>query len=1183
MLTSDSSNPSTYGACQKRQPHGGVDGCGQYESSLTSKSCEACGCHRSFHVVQKSATPATSIESTMLPMLANVSSSQPHLDTSLIAHTTSIDSTISPSSRRSTSSDVTSPSLNQPSSIPPPLSSFPEYPDGDITIEIKAHQHDDYGHTGWATMATSFWKLKGIRKGTARKLKCLGVLLCPVLNCSFVARPARDPSRLSAQASQVTCIIHKGHVIHQRCNASLTWKEVHYSEGCIHILLHASYHNHPKPPQIRPPPSAYHRLQQQVLTAPSTLPKQMLIGSSFLPSVRDIHGSFENLDRLAYHRRNVLKKAKQNAHITNILTWQEVNPDFIVSSSINKFDGYIFMQTPQQSQWCSSFTGILQTDALESFVDGPGNTVLCVTSGFLEVIGRTVPLACTLLFGKTEVHYRQHFRHLFGSLNMKLEEVKDQFQETSINDNKTSLPEPIPIATTHSNVSLTWSCMVVDFSTAQHMAFLHEFAAAVIKANHDLKPELAPAMAQSYIRGCQIHYFRSAVRVARISQFIHLTTELVNADISRFVNIIHEIKSTFPLTEKWLNWYLHEDRARLIFKAFSSLADKWNSTVGNTNAQEGTGRDIKYTAVRTKLSLFDAIDHLHRYIINIHSDITSATEGAQLRYSRSKKHRSRKNKTTFVNDGRPPDTTQQLHHSNVSSATTPYRMAYNANIQQQKQVQLNHSQPSPVDHDLDGNSDTSALPANSSALLCTQFIKNKNSSCYASSVLFLLYQLRNLDVFKAFVQHVSTLLPSNLTCLMTLIDRCNEQKFVEAREKMMKYIWDHPDGANKNKFESFAKFFHVFLVQNPNDTHNQSTSNIYHNFNGITYLYHTNCTCGINTNKALYNTMYECCVQHVQSMDVKPPVSVEELINFRHLHSHEISLCPNCKSERMHWFSIVSVPFILVVNMEDVRSSNDENTKNSIIPLKNITIQSIQGEIHMRAVGYLTYSTNHWTSSAIHPNGDSVYYFNDLHGYISTQPFNASKLSSPSTSAIVYVRQYPQIWTENIETHMSLFTSLLHYHGMVTLLDRAMQPVGEGTLMSHYIDNHAIVLLISVLQADASTLLPLRLLGNDSQSQSHDQQQKLAQFIGRCVVWESTLLQQQTIPVTTTTCMGDNDAPSSLAPVSQPTVRGRKKRTRTRGTVENQNQDEQSSVSTFNIDVERMKAKTRRQARTVCL
>ena len=162
---------------------------------------------------------------------------------------------------------------------------------------------------------------------------------------------------------------------------------------------------------------------------------------------------------------------------------------------------------------------------------------------------------------------------------------------------------------------------------------------------------------QHHMFGGVIHYFKSVVRVARISsvvptddntKFVVLATELVNCEIGRFMEIVSEILNKWPRTTKWLNWYLHKDRAKLIFKCHSLLGDKWSSTVGNTNAQEGTGKDIKFTATSTSLKLFDVVDHLYRYADNITADLDAVTAGNTLRYKRKKPQVNKKLKSNLI-------------------------------------------------------------------------------------------------------------------------------------------------------------------------------------------------------------------------------------------------------------------------------------------------------------------------------------------------------------------------------------------------------------------------------------------------------------------------------------------------------------------------------------------------------
>lgn len=78
----------------------------------------------------------------------------------------------------------------------------------------------------------------------------------------------------------------------------------------------------------------------------------------------------------------------------------------------------------------------------------------------------------------------------------------------------------------------------------------------------------------------------------------------------------------------------------------------------DTNAQESLGRDIQRTSPKQKLSIFQAMDHVYRYVKQIEFDYNLAKRGADLRYKQSSRKRQ------YINDGRPPDTTQQLVKKN---------------------------------------------------------------------------------------------------------------------------------------------------------------------------------------------------------------------------------------------------------------------------------------------------------------------------------------------------------------------------------------------------------------------------------------------------------------------------------------------------------------------------------------
>jgi hypothetical protein len=269
---------------------------------------------------------------------------------------------------------------------------------------------------------------------------------------------------------------------------------------------------------------------RRVLGAPNIKGKALLVGNRYNESIIKIHPVYSNLDRVAYYRRGVLKAADFNSSMKSVLEWQEENSDFIINASINNKDGHITMQTSRQKQICSTFDGIIQTDAIESMISSPSNTVVCVSSAFVESVNRTVPLCYSILFGKTTFHYAHHFRTLFASMDMTIHRESDieltvtssflhtlstNKLNTKLNDSAIPptvtvseshasllIPGPTP---THSTVTpfeshpneilphrhntytqgaqLRWAGMVVDFSAAQHEAFMIEFLAAIRIAN----------------------------------------------------------------------------------------------------------------------------------------------------------------------------------------------------------------------------------------------------------------------------------------------------------------------------------------------------------------------------------------------------------------------------------------------------------------------------------------------------------------------------------------------------------------------------------------------------------------------------------------------------------------------------------------------------------------------------
>jgi hypothetical protein len=70
---------------------------------------------------------------------------------------------------------------------------------------------------------------------------------------------------------------------------------------------------------------------------------------------------------------------------------------------------------------------------------------------------------------------------------------------------------------------------------------------------------------------------------------------------------VNDLKKSFPKVERWLDW--HIARGRFIFPSMAST--NFSHMSSNTNAQESLGGDIQSTALRKKLSIGEAMEHLY--------------------------------------------------------------------------------------------------------------------------------------------------------------------------------------------------------------------------------------------------------------------------------------------------------------------------------------------------------------------------------------------------------------------------------------------------------------------------------------------------------------------------------------------------------------------------------------------
>jgi hypothetical protein len=326
---------------------------------------------------------------------------------------------------------------------------------------------------GWATLVF-YQKDKDKNGNTIVKKSCLGNYVCPVTGCNITERP-RLPKVVRKcgalpRPPQTFCKKHDTKLIHSSCTATV---EFTCSKTEV-LMIHKGFHYHAKPHPIRPSLSASIDFKSVVAIAAEATPKQLLVGTSSRQGVGNLHEAYNNLDRLAYHKRKILKPFNLPSTIGSLANFNKnIQVNFIRSSSFQAHDGHITMQTDSMIQQLKCNELPFESDSVEGFVfdDESPNVNVTFTSGFHVGIGRTVPFLISILFGKTEHHYAAHFCRLFQSLGY-----------ASFDDFHNAFP---------GNTS--------DFSDAERTGFK--------TALNKVFPESESHSLEEYYRFCEVHFY----------------------------------------------------------------------------------------------------------------------------------------------------------------------------------------------------------------------------------------------------------------------------------------------------------------------------------------------------------------------------------------------------------------------------------------------------------------------------------------------------------------------------------------------------------------------------------------------------------------------------------------------------------------------------------------------------
>ncbi len=137
----------------------------------------------------------------------------------------------------------------------------------------------------------------------------------------------------------------------------------------------------------------------------------------------------------------------------------------------------------------------------------------------------------------------------------------------------------------------------MDFSEPQRIGFENAFAGFWERRKDGRSRTELMEAAKELLKGCQQHFRNAATRVKRlggvvppdeVSDFTDLTTLLYTTeDMKVFNDTVAEIRTQFPRSKPWLNWWLRPDHASMIFPSQRRMNPLiWDVLPDSTNAEE---------------------------------------------------------------------------------------------------------------------------------------------------------------------------------------------------------------------------------------------------------------------------------------------------------------------------------------------------------------------------------------------------------------------------------------------------------------------------------------------------------------------------------------------------------------------------------------------------------------------
>ncbi|EIW81980.1 hypothetical protein CONPUDRAFT_72328 [Coniophora puteana RWD-64-598 SS2] len=517
------------------------------------------------------------------------------------------------------------------------------WPDGEWAMDLTGADTED-PHTKKLMVhwpCTAYGTPKGHKgsvdadtweQGAVKRRRCNGIISCTTPKCPYTLRPLADTIRtIQNQASSTPCLNCKKCTLkHEPCGVML--RIYKYKHGA-HVM-NSGFHTHPRIPRLlHLTPDEETQIHTVIEEHPMAGPSELVTGRRGLSGPRDsvavISSVLENPQRVAYEKQ----KLKNSLKMPFERAWTEFQnkyPGFILDdfTKLGPDISVIICQSAfMRSHLVQELEGGIVTDAAHGFW-ADRNSVLITSSVYSEDLSHWIPVIITWANGTTAEHYKHHFSALFHTMDIEL---------------------------TQRNMHVT------DDMFANNTAKL-------------------------LLKGCQQHFCASVERVRRIGcvvksnpqRFEERTKSLIHIhDGEEFRKVVQAITDKFPDTTEWLLWWLHPDRAAMLFRKDTKMPEEiWDWLQDTTNAQEAMHHKM-YAHIGKDHELISGFQSLRAFIAREEHQAHARASGILTEYQPTQ--RSLKNQAKHGHskpdraptahqhydrsDYAPPDTAAQLHKS----------------------------------------------------------------------------------------------------------------------------------------------------------------------------------------------------------------------------------------------------------------------------------------------------------------------------------------------------------------------------------------------------------------------------------------------------------------------------------------------------------------------------------------